>query len=168
MDLVIRKEVKADIQFISDITRGAFQDNPHRNNAEHLIINALREDGALTVSLVAEVHGQVIGHVAFSPVMISDGTQGWYGLGPMAVLPAFHGQGVGSALARNGLEEIRAMGAKGCVVLGDPDFFGRFGFVVNPNLVFEDAPLEHCLSLLLNGDWPRGKVIYHEAFLGYN
>jgi putative acetyltransferase len=76
---------------------------PISNQTEQFIIKALRAAGALTLSLVADIDGRVVGHVAFSPVLMSDGTTGWYGLGPVSVLPEYQKQGIGKALINEGL-----------------------------------------------------------------
>jgi putative acetyltransferase len=85
--VVIRSETDADV--------AAFKTVEISNHTEQFIIAALRAAKALTVSLVAESGGRVVGHVAFSPVTISDGTRNWYGLGPVSVLPAYQRQGIG-------------------------------------------------------------------------
>ena len=87
-------------------TIAAFADHPFSQQTEHLIIDDLRKANALTVSLVAVVSDQVIGHIAISPVSISDGTSDWYALGPVSVLPEFQGKGVGSKLIKTGLSRI--------------------------------------------------------------
>jgi len=86
--VIIRDETEADVSAITEVTVTAFKTLELSNQTEHYIIEALRAADALTVSLVAEVDGRAVGHIAFSPVALSDGTQGWYGLGPVSVLPA--------------------------------------------------------------------------------
>ncbi|WP_163469467.1 GNAT family N-acetyltransferase, partial [Escherichia coli] len=83
---------------------------------------------ALTLSLVAEHNGTPIGHASVSPIVLSNGAAGWYGLAPVSVLPAYQSQGIGSRLIRRLLAELQERGAAGCVVLGDPNYYGRFGF----------------------------------------
>ncbi len=100
---MIRNETNSDVGAITEVTVAAFKTLEISNNTEQFIIMALRATEALTVSLVAELDGRVIGHVAFSPVTISDGTPNWYGLGPVSVLPAYHRQGIGTALIQEGL-----------------------------------------------------------------
>jgi len=101
--MLIRDEQNTDIQAIFDLTQKAFNDVEHSSHTEQFIVNALRESKQLTVSLVAETQGKVIGHIAFSPVSISDGTTNWYGLGPISVLPEYQGKGIGSKLMKEGL-----------------------------------------------------------------
>ena len=93
--IVIRNETNADVSAISEVTVAAFKTLEISNHTEQFIIDALRAAKALAVSLVAEMDGRVIGHIAFSPVNISDGTQNWYGLGPVSVLPEYQRQGIG-------------------------------------------------------------------------
>src|SRR5512140_1405980 len=96
--IVVRSETDADAATIADVTIAAFSTLPISNHTEQFIIAALRASKALTVSLVAELDGRVVGHIAFSPVAMSDGSPGWYGLGPVSVLPEYQRQGIGGAL----------------------------------------------------------------------
>ncbi len=95
------------------------------------LVDALRNRGALTLSLVALRENEVVGHILFSPVTIESTGSSFnaIGLGPMAVLPPYQGKGIGSQLVRIGLEQCRQAGHEIVVVLGHPDFYGRFGFV---------------------------------------
>ena len=95
--MIIRNETSSDIEAISKVTIAAFKSLAISQHTEQFIINALREANALTVSLVAEIDGQVVGHIAFSPVTISDGSTGWYGLGPVSVLPEHQKKGIGKS-----------------------------------------------------------------------
>jgi putative acetyltransferase len=122
MNPTIRPERPGDEDAIGEVTRLAFASHPHSRQTEHFIVAALRKAGALSVSLVAEEDGRIVGHIAFSPVRVGDGSSGWHGLGPVSVLPALQGQGIGRALIEHGLEELRRLGAGGCVLLGDPAF----------------------------------------------
>jgi putative acetyltransferase len=160
----IRPEQPADIAGITRVTEQAFREHPHSEQTEHFIIEELRRAGALSVSLVAERDGEIVGHVAFSPVKISDGSQDWYGLGPVAVLAELQHQGIGTALINRGLEAVRALGARGCVVLGEPGYYGRFGFESRPDCVFEAAPQEYFQTLAFGRHAAVGKVSYHPAF----
>lgn len=162
--MIIREETPADIDAITDVTVAAFTDHPVSNLTEHFIIHALREADALTLSLVAEMDGRVVGHIAFSPVEISDGTTDWYGLGPVAVLPDLQRQGIGSALINEGLARLKKMGGRGCALVGDPNYYRRFGFRNDPQLVHEGVPPEVFLVLPFGDDVPEGIVTFHEAF----
>jgi putative acetyltransferase len=163
--LKIRPEAPDDAAAIEAVTAAAFLRAPHTSHTEQFIVAALRAVGALSVSLVAEVDSAVIGCVAVSPVTISDGAVGWFGLGPISVLPASQRQGVGSTLMRAALEALRELGAAGCVVVGEPAFYGRFGFRAEPGLVFREIPPEYFQAILLgDANLPRGSVTYHQAF----
>ena len=162
--MVICEEQPADIPAIFDLTGIAFKHHPFGNHTEQFITNALRDIHALTLSLVAEIDEKVVGHAAFSPVTISDGSPHWYGLGPIAVLPEFQRQGIGTALIREGLSRLRVLGAEGCVLLGDPAYYERFGFRNDPQLVLEDVPQIYLLALPLGENKALGTVSYHEAF----
>lgn len=161
----VRPERSNDAAAIEALIAAAFLDAPHTSHTEPLIVAALRAAGALTVSLVAETEGVLVGHIAVSPVTISDGTLGWYGLGPISVLPAWQGRGVGSALMRAALEALRELGAAGCVVLGEPAYYGRFGFKAEPGLVLPDIPPEYFQAIAFGeATVPRGRVAYHDGF----
>ena len=162
--MIIRKERNSDIEAISAVTIAAFQNHPISGHTEQFIVNALRAADALTLSLVAEVEGQVVGHIAFSPVTIADGSQNWHGLGPISVLPEFQKQGIGKALMREGLSMLKALGSKGCVLVGDPEYYHRFGFRNIPELIHEGVPPENFLALPFEGQRARGLVVFHEGF----
>ena len=114
--MIVRKEKEADGEEISQVTIAAFKTLPISNHTEQFIIKALRVAGALAVSLVAEIDGRVVGHVAFSPVTISDGTTDCYGLGPISVLPEYHKQGIGKSLVNTGLSILKELGGQGSLV----------------------------------------------------
>ena len=164
MNMVIRDEALEDAGAISEITRAAFEDHPYSQHTEQFIIRALRDSGALTISLVAEIDGKMAGHAAFSPIEISDGSQNWYGLGPVSVVPELQKQGIGKALINRGLELLVAREACGCVLVGDPGYYRRFGFKNIPGLVHEGVPDPFVLALTLKGAHPIGMVKFHEAF----
>jgi putative acetyltransferase len=164
MKVEIRNELPTDIDAIDAVTTAAFLTAPHTDHTEQFIVKALRKAGKLAVSLVAEVEGNAVGHVAVSPVSISDGTSGWYGLGPISVLPAFQGQGIGSQLMRKALCVLREKGASGCVVLGEPSYYGRFGFQAMPGLRFSNVPPEYFQALPFGSSVPCGAVFYDDSF----
>ena len=127
-------------------------------------MNALRNSGQLTLSLVAEYNNEVMGHIAFSPVSISAGSTGWYGLGPVSVQPEYQAQGVGSKLINDGLAALKDLGAAGCVLLDEPEYYGRFGFKADSKLVLENVPAEYFQVLAFSKTIPTGSVVYAEAF----
>jgi len=162
--LSIRSETSADVGAIAEVTAAAFKTLEISNHTEQFIIAALRAANALTVSLVAEAAGRVVGHVAFSPVTISDGCRGWYGLGPVSVLPEHQRQGIGTALIQEGLSRLKGLNAQGCCVVGHPEYYKRLGFKSVPGLVCGGVPQEVFFALPLCGHVPQGTVQFHEAF----
>lgn len=162
--MIIRPEMAGDAPAIRAVTAAAFRDAPHSSGTEAAIVDALRDTGALTLSLVAERQGRIAGHVAFSPVTINRQAGRWFGLGPVSVEPAEQRRGIGKALIRDGLERLRDAGAEGCVVLGDPAYYRRFGFVSDPNLRYGDVPPEYFQHLSFTGSEPAGEIAYHPGF----
>jgi putative acetyltransferase len=164
MDIIIRKETESDIKTISEITIAAFESLAISQHTEQFIVDALRDANVLSVSLVAVSGDQVVGHIAFSPVTISDGSSGWYGLGPISVLPELQKQGIGKTLMQEGLARLRSMGAKGCILVGDPGFYGRFGFRSPKDMFIEGVPQEYVLALPFVESKASGTVAFHDAF----
>ena len=169
MTASIRDEHEADISAIHALTELAFSKAPHASGTEQDIVNALRRCEALTISLVAEVDNTVVGHVAVSPVTISNSStdsavDAWYGLGPISVLPDHQKMGIGSNLMNAAINRLNELNANGCVLLGDPNYYTRFGFKPLPQLVLADVPPEYFQTLLIKGPMPSGAVSYHPAF----
>ena len=164
--MIVRPEREEDIDAIRALTETAFKTAPHADGTEHLIIDRLRAAGALTLSLVAEAGGAIVGHVAFSPVSLSDGSEDWYGLGPISVDPARQGEGIGGKLIREGLERLKALGATGCVLLGDPVYYSRFGFAPDPKLTLDGVPPEYFMRVAFSPVYGEGTVSYHPGFYG--
>ena len=162
--IIIRNEIDADVDAITEVTAAAFKTLEISNHTEQLIIEALRADSALTVSLIAEVDGHVVGHVAFSPVTISDGTQNWYGLGPVSVLPEHQRKGIGKSLILEGLSRLKRLNAKGCCLVGHPDYYRKLGFKNVSGLVHEGVPQQVFLAMSFDGQIPQGTVNFHDGF----
>ena len=162
--IVIRRETDSDVSVITEVTAAAFKTLEISNHTEQFIITALRAAKALTLSLVAEADGRVIGHIAFSPVTISDDTRNWYGLGPVSVLPEYQRQGIGKALIQEGLSRLKDMNAQGCCLVGHPDYYRKFGFKNVPELVHEGVPQEVFFALSFDGHSPEGTVSFHDGF----
>lgn len=160
----IRTESQDDHAAIHDLLAAAFADVPGNGRVEQRIVDALRRDDALTLSLVADIDGRIAGVAVFSPVSIADGAPRWYGLGPVAVMPRDQRHGVGGALIRAGLAELADTGAAGCVVLGEPDYYGRFGFRADPRLRYADVPAPYFQALAFGDAMPQGEVHYHASF----
>ena len=164
MTLQIRNETDGDASAITEVTVAAFKTLEISNHTEQFVIAALRAAKALTLSLVAEKDGRVVGHIAFSPVTLSDGRRHWYGLGPVSVLPAYQRQGIGKALIQEGLSRLKTMNAQGCCLVGHPDYYRKFGFRNIPGLVVAGVPDAFFFALSFDGQIPQGTVTFHEAF----
>jgi putative acetyltransferase len=165
--MLIRHEHSRDYGAIGEVTARAFAGEEHSDQIEPQIIQRLRAVDALTISLVAVEGSTVIGHVAFPPITINGVDAGWFGLGPVSVDPKHQGSGIGSALIREGLEQLEAQGASGCVVLGDPAYYRRFGFERDDGLTYQGAPPEYFMRLSFRTEAsPTGRVDYAAAFAG--
>ncbi len=162
--MIVRPESLEDLEAIRHVNVEAFKDHPFSQQTEHLIVEGLRADDALDISLVAELEGAVVGHIAFSEAQIGGVAPGWYLLGPVAVLPDFQGQGIGRALVEAGLDALRSREAGGCVLVGDPAFYARFGFEQVSDVIFTGVPDENVLCLRIAGPMPLGEVSHHPAF----
>lgn len=160
----VRSERPEDADAIRSLTTAAFKHMPFSSQTEAAIVDALRKAGALTVSLVAIKDGAIVGHAAFSPVTINGETNGWYGLGPVSVSPDQQRKGIGRALIREGLCRLAELSARGCVVLGDPGYYGRFGFVSDRELRYGEVPPEYFQRLCFTDVVPTGEVVFHPGF----
>lgn len=168
MTIRLRHETPDDIAAIEAVTMAAFANAPHTSHTEQFIVRALRAANELTLSIVADEHGQIVGHLALSPVAITDDhghkTEGWYGLGPISVLPARQGQGIGSRLMQQALAELRTQHAAGCVLLGEPAYYARFGFQAHTGLELQGVPPGYFMALAFHGPVPEGIAHYSDAF----
>lgn len=160
----IRAEEAGDHAAIHAVTKAAFEGKAFSDGSEPELVNRLRKDGDLTLSLVALHEGELVGHIAFSPVTISGGAANWYGLGPVSVAPALQHQGIGGQLIRAGIAEMKQMGARGIVLLGSNEYYPRFGFEHRPDIRYPGPPPEYFQCLLIAGNWPTGTVKYAPAF----
>jgi putative acetyltransferase len=165
-DLIIRPEEPRDFATIHDLTSRAFAPMPFCDGNEQNIIVELRCVGALTRSIVAEQGGRMVGHAAFSPAFADDGSDGWYALGPISVEPSLQRQGIGTKLIRHGIDELRALSAAGCAVIGDPAYYPRHGFRLFPNLAPENEPAEYFMIMPLRVEVPTARMRFHPAFYG--
>ena len=162
--ILIREETAGDIAAITEVTESAFETLEISDHTEQFVIQALRSAKALTLSLVAEMDGRVVGHIAFSPVTVSDGTPNWYGLGPVSVQPMYQRMGIGKALIREGLSRLKDLGAKGCCLVGHPQYYTKFGFKNVADLTIDGVPPEVFFALAFDGCYPQGTVTFHEGF----
>lgn len=164
----IRHETPADHEAIRRINVEAFRNHPVSRQTEHLIVEGLRRAGALEISLVAELEGAVVGHIAFSLATVGGRDLGWRLLGPLAVLPELQRRGIGSALVRAGLGELRRLGAAGCALVGDPAYYARLDFRQCRGLSWPGVPEQYVLCLPLAaegpGGEPEGALGCHPAF----
>jgi putative acetyltransferase len=125
--VLVREEQPADLHAIHAVNAAAFE-----TDAEARLVDALRASAGLILSLVAEVEGELVGHIAFSTVTVTraDGTTAeGVALGPVAVVPARQRAGIGGQLIADGLRRLREAGHPFCIVLGHPEYYPRHGFV---------------------------------------
>ena len=162
--LEIRQEKCGDHRPIYDLIQSAFSDKDFSSGTEGPIVDALRHDGDLTVSLVATRSEIIVGHIAFSPVSIGEQSLGLYALGPVAADPALRFQGIGSALINEGLARLRAMDAQACVLVGDPNYYKRFGFVGDCGLRSGSLPTAFVQALVWGDPLPEDEIIFAPAF----
>lgn len=164
--MLIRAEKENDRDAVYAVNASAFETPSEAN-----LVDALLEQAQPVVSLVAEDNGEVVGHIMFSPVSLSDYPDlKVMGLAPMAVAPEHQRKGIGSALVRAGLEQCEQLGYAAVVVLGHPEYYPRFGFspssrfgIYSEYEVPEDVFMAMELQLgALSGK--TGRVKYHAAF----
>ena len=164
----IRDERPGEAPAISAIQYAAFKGHPLQAPGaepfEPLIVERLRAARALALSLVAEVDGAPVGHTALSRCDVGLDLEGWFLLGPLGVLPRCQGQGLGSALVRESLNRVRALGARGVVLVGDLGFYSRFGFENVPGLSHPGILDQYVLAAVFHGSVPQGDIMAHAAF----
>ncbi|WP_205518055.1 N-acetyltransferase [Sphingorhabdus sp. Alg239-R122] len=166
MDICIRPEIPDDYAAIHDVTKRAFAPTPYSDGDESDLIDRLRKAEALAISLVAEKDARIAGHIAFSPAYADDRSQGWYALGPVAVAPELQRQNIGSALINKGIDLLRERNAAGCILVGNPDYYTRFGFLPFPSLAPREQPAEYFMILPLETKQPQATVQFHALFQG--
>ena len=142
---------------------------PFSDGTEAQLVRRLREDGDLVLSLVAcaadgAIHGEILGHVGFSPVTVDGGKGNWFQLAPLAVAPGRQREGIGTALVREGIARMKDAGARGIGVLGDPRYYGGFGFAPCEGLGISGPHGDYFRWLALTGEPPRGEVRFAPAF----
>lgn len=160
----IREESESDHERISYITEYAFKLMPFSNGDEQYVVERLRDSGKLTLSLVATIEDQVVGHIAFSPAMIEGELVDWYALGPVSVLPGYQRKGIGSALIEAGLKILREKKAQGCILTGNPFYYCKFGFEVASEYAPENEPKEYFMVSQFIGKRPTGVFAFDIAF----
>ncbi|PTW59711.1 putative acetyltransferase [Breoghania corrubedonensis] len=166
-DMQIRKETARDCPAISRLIAEAFLSAQHSTGREADIVIGMRAAGALALSLVAEEEGRIVGHIAISEARVGE-EAGWFLVGPLAVLPAWQGRGIGSALMKAAIEELKTGEAGGqslgFVLVGYPDYYGRFGFRSFAGLTVAGVPAENVMGLPFGTREPMGELIHHPAF----
>lgn len=166
MTISIRAEREGDAAAIFALTKAAFHDAPHADGDEAELVGRLRESGDLALSLVAvNMDEAIIGHIAFSPVTIAGAAGDWFQLAPVSVMPLRQKTGIGSDLIEAGLGKMRARGAAGIALVGDPAYYSRFGFTQAHSLTL-NAELDPYLQvkLLHEKTMPRGQLTLAPAF----
>lgn len=166
MNILIRPEQPADGGAIRDLTQRAFATMPFADGDEHELIGKLRDADALVISLVAEQDGVVVGQVTFTPAFAADGSTGWFALGPVAVEPGFQKSGVGRQLIEAGLNKLRDWDAAGCVLVGSPLHYGRFGFRIAPQCAPAGGHAEYFQLLPFGVAEPECVIDFHPLFIG--
>ena len=137
---------------------------PFAAGDEQVLVNRLREASALSISLVCEYEGRIVGHIAFSLASAIDGIQGWYALGPVSVEPEIQHQGIGTKLINRGIVMLKARNGAGCVLIGSPTYYARFGFRPFPDLAPEGEPAEYFQILPMRIAEPNAVVCFHPLF----
>ncbi|GAA3854173.1 N-acetyltransferase [Celeribacter arenosi] len=161
--MILRDEDPRDVDAICDLTQSAFAPMAYADGNEGPAIAQMRRAGELTISLVAEVSNEVVAHIAFSPALIDDTHAGWYALGPVAVRPDHQGQGIGRAIIEAGLARLRDTGAAGCVLIGDPALYSRFGFTCENALTYRTLATRYVQFIAFTAPPPAGEVRFVDA-----
>ncbi len=162
--MLIRFERADDADAIHDLTWAAFEPMDFSDNSEARIIRNLRASGDLALSLVAEEGGEIVGHVAFSPVTIDGIKGGWFGLGPISVKPERQKQGIGRALILKGLELLQERDAVGCALIGNPAVYRGVGFESDGKLTYGDLDTRYVQRIVFKGSPPSGALKFSPAF----
>lgn len=162
----IRAEAPGDAAAIRALTDAAFRDMPFSDGDEGPLVDRLRKDGDLVLSLVATNSDEaIIGHIGFSPVTIEDASGDWYQLSPVSVMPLRQKSGIGSDLIETGLQEMKQRGAVGIALVGNPAYYSRFGFTREHDLTLNEGLDPFLQVKLLAGDaMPRGQLTLAPAF----
>ena len=162
----IRNENESDVEVIRTITEAAFREMPYAGGDEQDVIDRLRAAGVLSLSLVAIIDQEVVGHVAFSPAVAGDDSQPWFALGPVSVRPDLQRQGIGSKLIESGLAQVDNLGALGCILTGNPEYYKKFGFALSPENAPPTEPKQFFMIRLLKSSRAVGPFAFHAAFYG--
>lgn len=160
----VRPERQHDAAAIRNVQYNAFNDHPYAYKDEYKIVDALRKNDALTLSLVAEDYGTgIVGQLTVSPVLINGHNKGWFYIGPVGVLPEHQRKGIGTLLIRQAVCAMYTQRANGLISLGDPKFFTKLGFRNDSRITFKNIQPEHIVLLPLGKSVPEGAVALHSA-----
>lgn len=162
--LKIRSELPTDIAEIRTLITAAFTPAPFYVGAEADIVDLLRKTGDMTMSLVAEKAGKILGHLVFSPILINGEASTWFGLGPISVPTTHRKQGIAAALINEGVTQVKKLNASGCVTVGSLRYYKHFGFENHVGMHLTGAPTKDFLALGFGGEFPRGEVLFSNAF----
>lgn len=162
--ITCRPEYDGEQPAIHTVVARAFANHPYSEGTEPMIVDMLRQDDDLLLSLVIENDGVILGHVAFSPARLSDCTPGWMALGPISVDPKWQGQGFGRMLVEEGCRICRTRGAEGVILLGEPALYSRFGFIQNTPITMVGALAPYLQVLPFTKDIPAASVSFAPAF----
>ncbi|WP_434779621.1 GNAT family N-acetyltransferase [Neisseria sp. Ec49-e6-T10] len=166
--MVIRSEEKGDEQVIDQLLLDAFKDQPYSNNTENQMVQKLRQDNGVTLALVAGYKDEIIGYIAFSKIVIDNQLSDWEALAPVSVSPQWQNKGIGRQLIEEGLKILKGRLVSGCVLVGFPEYYKRFGFRTTNQLKVDGIPPEYFMVLPFNKSIPVGTVEFHSAFLSDN
>jgi putative acetyltransferase len=164
LSVFIRPEAPGDRRAIFDLTKRAFAPMPYAGGDEQEVIDKLRDAGALSLSAVAVLDDEIVGHVALSPAAHESGEGGWYTLGPISVEPALQRKGIGRALIGYARRWLEAQNASGCILTGNPAYYTRFGFAGAPDNAPDGVPPAFFMVLKLKGPCPPGRFRFHTVF----
>lgn len=159
-DLKIRPETTADTLTIYRLTEEAFAPMPFSEGDEADCVVKLRLDGDLSLSLVATADEKIVGHIAFSPVQLDGAPGKWIGLGPVSVWPRLQKRGIGSALIESGLNTFSNRDVAGCILIGDPTYYQRFGFIGDGRITYRSLPPQIVQWLAFGDEKPAGNVLF--------
>lgn len=162
--LKIRSELPTDIAEIRTLVTAAFTPAPHYVGAEADIVDLLRKTGDMALSLVAEKAGKILGHLVLSPLLINGEASTWLGLGPISVPAVARKQGIGAALIKEGVKQIKKLDASGCVTVGSLRYYERFGFTNHVGMHLTGAPTKDFLAFSFDDGFPSGEVLFSKAF----
>ena len=164
MSWAIREEEAGEESAIHAMMLRAFEGHPYSDGDEADVIDRLRADGDLLLSLVAVEDDKILAQASYSKAMLSNGEEGWMVIGPIAVDPACQGRGIGRALIEEGEMRLKNAGAKGITVLGDPQLYAHFGFIQFTPMKLEGELGEYLQVKSFGADIPAAFITYAKGF----